>query len=150
MGLFDKFRGEKPVAMTPWLAFAISLVYCIGADGEVDDEEIGFLVTALGGEDKDGRIGVASSKRELLDQAIKYTNKVRPEQFLREAAPVLSREQKLCILANMVDSSLSGGEAEAGEQELIGRFQEGFDIADHELRPIVDVLITKNDRSVLG
>ena len=37
MGLFDMFRSDSGETMTPHLAFAISLIYCMGADGEMDN-----------------------------------------------------------------------------------------------------------------
>jgi hypothetical protein len=35
--------------MTPRLAFAVSLIYCVAVDREVDAREVGRLVSAFGG-----------------------------------------------------------------------------------------------------
>jgi uncharacterized tellurite resistance protein B-like protein len=52
MGLFDMFKGDSGEKMTPHLAFATALLYMISADGEMDNEEIGHLLSVLGGEDQ--------------------------------------------------------------------------------------------------
>lgn len=54
MGLFDMFKSDSGEKMTPHLAFATSLLYMMSADGEMDNEEIGHLLSVLGGQD-DGR-----------------------------------------------------------------------------------------------
>lgn len=150
MGLFDKFRGRDDVRLSPFLVLIISLVYCQAADGEIDDEEVAFLITALGGQsdEKAGVIGIAGDKRTLLDQALKYVRRTSVDNFLREAPPMLSYQQKLCILCNMADSSLADGDAEAEEQELISKFQQAFGVSDDAMRPIIETVILKNDKSI--
>src|SRR5689334_3066556 len=62
-------------AITPWFMFVISLVYCIGADGEFDEEELGYLLTALGSDRiSEDTVGIAERNREALDQAISYAS----------------------------------------------------------------------------
>jgi len=148
MSLFGNM-GSRADQLTPWLSFTISLVYCIAADGEVDEEEIGYLLTALGGEriDED-TVGVANRNREILDRAIAYTNRHTPEEFLETAAAMLNMEQKLCILMNMADSALSDGIAEDEEQRLILQFKEAFGVSDDQLAPLMQALLIKNDKSV--
>ncbi len=148
MGLFDMFKSDTSDKMTPHLAFAISLLYCMGSDGEMDNEEVGHLLSVLGGESSGGSIGVGANNRVLLDNAMKYTRKNRPDAFLRDATPILTDAQKICILMNMVDSALSDGEAEREEQELIGQFQAAFCITDERFAPFFQAIMIKNDRQV--
>lgn len=148
MGLFSMFKGDSGDKMTPHKAFACALIYSMGADGEMDPEEVGHLLSVLGGANEGGTIGVGANNRALLDSAIRYVRQNRPEQFLAEATPLLSDAQKMCILSNMVDSALSDGQAETQEQELIGRFQQAFGISDEKFRPFFEVIVMKNDRSV--
>jgi uncharacterized tellurite resistance protein B-like protein len=56
MGLFDMFKGDKGETMTPHFAFAASLLYMMGSDGEMANEEIGHLLSVLGGKNKGGTI----------------------------------------------------------------------------------------------
>ncbi|MDX2102872.1 MAG: TerB family tellurite resistance protein [Alphaproteobacteria bacterium] len=148
MGLFDMFRGDKAETMTPHLAFATSLIYCMGADGEMDNEEVGHLLSVLGGESSGGSIGVGANNRALLDAAIKYARKNRPDAFLREVSGMLTDAQKICILMNMIDSALSDGQPEREEQELINQFQTAFGISDERFAPFFQALMIKNDRTV--
>lgn len=138
MGLFDMFKGDTVQAMTPKLAFASALIYMMAADGQIEEEEIGQLVSAIGGD------------RALLDNALKYVRKNNIDTFLQQAAPALSEPQKLCVLANLCDSLLSDGSAAPAEQALFGRFLAAFAITEERFRPYFEVIALKNDRSVFG
>jgi uncharacterized tellurite resistance protein B-like protein len=148
MGLFDRFKADQGQQMTPHLAFATSLIYCMGADGEMDNEEVGHLLSVIGGATERGQIGVGANNRALLDQAIRITRTKPVEQFLEEVAPVLTDAQRMCILLNLVDSAMSDGEAEGEEQDLVAKFQRAFDIPDERFVPFFEALHLKNDRSV--
>jgi len=148
MGLFSMFKSDKGDQMTPHLAFAISLIYCMGADGEFDNEEVGHLLSVLGGESQGGSIGVGANNKALLDSAIRYVLANPPEKFLETAVPILTDAQRICILTNMIDSALSDGTPEAEEQALIGKFQNAFGISDERFRPFFEVIMLKHDRSV--
>jgi len=148
MGLFDMFSGDSGEEMTPHLAFAISLIYMMSADGRIENEEIGQLLAVLGGEEQGGSIGVGMNNRQLLDRAVRYTQKNSFDGFLEEAAPILTDGQKMCILTNILDSSLSDGDAAEQEQEVFALFLQAFDISEERFRPFFEVLALKNDRSV--
>ena len=149
MGLFDMFKGDTGAQMTPHLAFATSLLYMMSADGEMDHEEVGHLLSVLGGSD-DGRgnIGVGANNQALLDNALKHRRKNSVETFLTEATPLLSDAQKMCILVNLIDSSLADGQPEPEEQMLFGKFLQAFGVSEERFRPFFEVIALKNDRSV--
>lgn len=149
MGLFDMFKSDSGDKMTPHLAFATSLIYMMSADGEMDNEEIGHLLSVLGGQDQGGGvIGVGAQNQKLLDSAVKYRRNHSLEAFLQEAAPLLSDAQRMCILLNLIDSSLADGQPEPQEQELFGKFMTAFQITEDRFRPFFEVMLLKNDRSV--
>ena len=149
MGLFDMFKGDTSTEMTPHLAFATSLLYMMAADGEMDNEEVGHLLSVLGGSNEgNGTIGVGANNRHLLDTAMKYKRKNSVETFLQEASPLLTDAQKMCILVNLLDSSLVDGQPEAEEQVLFGKFLQAFGISEDRFRPFFEVIALKNDRSV--
>ena len=54
----------------------------------------------------------------------------------------------MCILVNLIDSSLSDGEAEREEQMMFGKFLQAFDISEERFKPFFEVIVLKNDRSV--
>lgn len=139
MGLFDMFKGGAPLEITPRRALVMSLFYCMGADGEIDPEEVGHLMSVLG----------RDATREELDRCLRHARSTPPERFLEETAPKLNEQQRLCILLNMIDSAMADGEAEQGERDLIARFQQAFGITDAALEPHFRTLVAKNERSVL-
>ena len=148
MGLFDMFKGDKGEEMTPHFAFATSLLYMMGADGEMDQEEIGQLLAVIGGKEKNGTIYVGGNNDDMFGRAIKYVRKNSVDTFLTEAAPILTDAQKMCIMVNLIDSSLADGEPEREEQELFAKFLTAFDITEDRFRPFFEVIVLKNDRSV--
>ena len=147
MGLFDMFKGDSQ-EMTPHLAFAISLVYMISSDGNIANEEVGQLLAVLGGQEQGGTISVGANNRQLLDRAVKYTRSHSPDQFLSETAPILTDAQKLCILTNLLDSSLADGQPAPEEQRLFDKFLQAFGVEESRFKPYFDVIVTKNDRTV--
>ncbi|ATF12008.1 TerB family tellurite resistance protein [Brevibacillus sp. HB1.2] len=148
MGLFDMFKTDKGEEMTPHFGFACSLLYMMKSDGEMDHEEIGQLLAVLGGEESNGVIGVGANNRQLLENAMKYTRNNSIEKFLGEVTPLLTDAQKMCILVNLIDSSLADGQPEREEQELFGKFLTAFGISEDRFRPFFEVIVLKNDRGV--
>ena len=149
MGLFDMFKSDSGDKMTPHLAFATSLIYMMSADGEIDHEEIGHLLSVLGGSDQgNGTVGVGAQNQALLDSAVKYRRKNSIDTFLQEAAPLLSDAQKMCMLVNLIDSSLADGQPEPEGQALFGKVMQAFGISEERFRPFFEIIMLKNDRSV--
>ena len=141
------FTGDSE-EVTPHFAFATSLIYMIGADGKIENEEVGQLLSVLGGEESGGTIGVGANNRKLLERASRYQQKNSPDKFLTEIVPILTDAQKMCILTNMLDSSLSDGDAAQVEQELFAKFLQAFEISEERFQPFFDVIALKNDRAV--
>ncbi len=137
--MFGMFKSQTALELTPRNALVVSLIYCMGADGEMDQEEIGHLVSVLG----------PRASRENLEACMKYARANKPDAFLAAVSPTLNDAQKLCILLNMVDSAMADGEAEAEEQALFARFQAAFGMSEEVLRSHFQTLVAKNDRAVL-
>ena len=138
--MFGLFKSQSAqLELTPRTCLAVSLVYCMGADGEIDPEELGHLAAVLG----------RNATQEELDRAVRYVRATPPERFLEEAAPRLRPDQRLCILLNMIDSAMADGDAEQGEQKLVMRFAEAFGLSEAALEPHFRTLAAKNDRTVL-
>ena len=138
--MFGMFKSQAPsLELNPRSCLAISLIYCMGADGEMDHEEISHLHSVLG----------RSATRQQLEAVVGYARATQPSQFLAEVAPRLRHEQKLCIVLNMIDSAMSDGEAEPGEQRLVMQFAEAFGLTEAELTPHFRTLVAKNGRAAL-
>ena len=137
--MFNMFKSQVSLDLTPRNCLAISLIYCMAADGEVDPEEVGHLMSVLG----------RNATKQQLDGVLRFARSTQPAQFLTDAAPKLRPDQKLCIILNMIDSSMADGEAEQGEQQLIMQFAQAFGLTESELTPYFRTLVAKNDRAVL-
>jgi uncharacterized tellurite resistance protein B-like protein len=148
MGLFDMFKSDKGDQMTAHFAFACSLLYMMKSDGEMDNEEIGHLLSVLGGSKDGNTIGVGANNQEMLNNAMKYTRSHSIDEFLKEATPKLSDAQRISILCNLIDSSLSDGEAEMQEQEVFGKLMSAFGITEERFKPFFEVIVIKNDRKI--
>ena len=138
MGLFDMFKGDAADAMTPKMALGASLIYMMSADGSVEQEELGQLVSVLGGD------------RAALDNAVKYVRKSNVDTFLQTAPALLSEPQKRCILINLCDSLLADGSAAQQEQALFGRFLTAFGFTEESFRPHFETIALKNDKTVFN
>ncbi|WP_336489471.1 TerB family tellurite resistance protein [Methylobacterium nigriterrae] len=137
--MFNMFKSQASLDLTPRNCLATSLIYCMASDGEIDPEEVGHLMSVIG----------RNATRQQFDAVLRYTRSTQPAQFLAEAAPRLRPEQKLCIVLNMIDSAMSDGEAEPGEERLIMQFAQAFGLSEAELTPHFRTLVAKNDRAVL-
>jgi uncharacterized tellurite resistance protein B-like protein len=135
MGLFDVFKSEPP-QLTARLALPAGLLYMMASDGEIEAEEIGQLQSVVGGD------------QELVNTAIKYLRSVKYEQFLNDAAAILSEQQKMCVLINMADSLLSDGRAEQSEQIAFGKALAQFGITEDRFEPYFEAIAIKNNRSI--
>lgn len=137
--MFNMFKPQASLDLTPRNCLAASLIYCMASDGEIDPEEIGHLISVLG----------RNATRSQLDAVLRYTRATQPAQFLADAAPRLRPDQRLCIVLNMIDSAMADGEAEPGEERLILQFAQAFALPESELTPHFRTLVAKNDRAVL-
>jgi uncharacterized tellurite resistance protein B-like protein len=138
--MFGMFKSQSAsLDLNPRTCLVVSLIYCMGADGEMDEEEIGHLVSVLG----------RGATRDQLNLALRYVRATQPHQFLMDSNARLRPDQKLCIILNMIDSAMSDGEAEQGEQRLVMQFAESWGVSQAALEPHFRTLVAKTDRAVL-
>ena len=137
MGLFDKFSSK--VELTPTIAVATAMIYMMSSDGEIAEEEMHYLAMTLQS---------FGDPQEIIDNASKYARKNNLDSYLKEANGMLSADQKMTILANLIDVLLSDGTAEEEEQELFYTFVEAFGVSDEEIQPYIDIISIKNDFAI--
>ncbi|WP_270934120.1 TerB family tellurite resistance protein [Falsiroseomonas oryzae] len=138
--MFNLFKSQAPAFdLTPRNCLVASLLYCMASDGEMDEEEVGHLLSVMG----------PNATREALNTALRFCRATPAEQFAQQAAQRLRPDQKLCIVLNMIDSAMSDGEAEPQEQQLVMGFIRTFGLSEAELEPHFRTLTAKNDRAVL-
>ncbi|NCW93044.1 MAG: TerB family tellurite resistance protein, partial [Actinobacteria bacterium] len=124
--------------ITPFMALAVSLIYMLTADGEIDDHESSQLQAVVGGHN------------ELLDISIAYAEENSVEQFLKETSGLLNQEDHWCILANLCDCLLSDGVADDHELTLFRQISEAFGVSEMSFKTHFINLSFKNNKSLLG
>jgi hypothetical protein len=83
--MFGMFKSQSSLDLSPRNCLAVSLLYCMASDDEIDPEEIGHLMSVLG----------RNATRQQLDGALRYSRSTPPDQFLGEVSPKLRPDQKL-------------------------------------------------------
>lgn len=132
-----EYFGEAP-DLTPRIALAAAMIYMINADGKIEPEEIGRLVTAV------------RNDRELLEVATRYTKFHTADDFLTQASDILNRDQKLSVLVNLYDAILANGQAVPQELDLFDRFMNNFGYHHEEFQPFFTSIAVKNNRDLFS
>lgn len=138
-----------PQTMSPVRAFLISILYMISADGQIQSREIGHLLSVIGGI-KTGPLSIQAANQKILDLAMSYRSRNSIETFLAEATPLLSKAQRKCILANLLDCAYLDEHVARAEKEAFNKFVAAFEISPEELQPIMEVIKIKNGFDVFA
>jgi uncharacterized tellurite resistance protein B-like protein len=136
MGMFDGFGGSQ-IQLTAKLALVAGMVYISAADGHLDDNEAGDILKVV----PDGR---------TLETALNYCRRVGYQQFLEEAARLLSPQQKMCVIVNCADMAMGDGYLAPEEQQRLMYMAQYFQIPDAHLHPYIQTLMVKNNLSIFG
>lgn len=136
MGLFDGFAGTS-VSLTPKIALAAGMVYMSAADGHLDPNERGDIWKVVPDDN-------------VLDAALVFVRRNSYQQFLEQAARLLSPAQKLCLILNAADLAMGDGYLAPEEQQRLIQMAQYFQIPDAHLQPYVQALMIKNNLSVFG
>ena len=99
------------------LTLACCLLYMMAADGNIADEEIGQLQVVLG------------EFEGLQAAAMTTVRSVKMNVFLRQAAPLLTQDQKIMILTNVCDSMMSDGKIDVIEDNLFQNMRTAFSVS---------------------
>ena len=147
MGLFDIFKGKKE-DMTPIKICVISMIYLYSVDGDIAPEEVGQLLSVVGGKSTSTGIQVGGQSKGFIEDCLSYVKSNKVTDFQNTVKDKLSDAQKLYIVVNMLDASLSDGKASLSEEKLIEQFIDVFEVDASLLSTFVQVLELKNDRNI--
>lgn len=141
MSLFDKYNEKQSgrERMNPPFVFIASMTYMAMVDGEVHERELMSFADWFVSE---------GEAEDACRAALKYVQETTVEDFLMAAAPILTEDQKLCLLANMLDVLFADGFADPSEQELFFTFCEAFEVDEAQYRPFIQTATVKNNRAV--
>ena len=131
-------EDEEPIPLTPFLSLAVALLYMLMADGEIDDHESSQLQAVIGG------------NQDVLELAFEYVETIELDQFLKDAPPILSNEDKLCILCNLCDCLLADGVCQPVEEDLFQKICASFGYSTKSFSTYYSAISLKNEKSLLG
>jgi uncharacterized tellurite resistance protein B-like protein len=137
MGLFDKFSST--IELTPTICIASAMIYMMSSDGEIAEEEMHYLSMTLQS---------FGDPQEIVNTASKYARKNDLNTFLKESNAMLTSDQKMTLLANLIDVLLSDGSAEEEEQELFYSFVDAYGVSEDDIQPYIDIISVKNDFAI--
>ena len=124
--------------ITPYLGMAVAMMHVAMADGKVAPEEDRYLRH------------VYQDDLATLKAPLAYFKVHTYPELLKALQPMLNQEQKLCILANLMDIGMSDGTFRSSEQRLMREFATVMALTEDEIETIRQVLILKNRISVLA
>jgi len=136
MGIFDGFFGAT-IQLTPRVALVATMLYLSGADGHLDDSEIGDILKVV-------------PDRQALENALQYVKRCGFAQFLEESNRLLSPQQKMCAILNAADLAMGDGHLAPSEQQMLQAMSSGWQIPDQYLGPYIQALMVKNNVAVFG
>jgi uncharacterized tellurite resistance protein B-like protein len=137
MGIFDKLTG-KTATLTPKSALVLSAITVIAADGVIDEAEINDLAKIVRGDKKS------------IDTAMQVMKANGFPAVIDMVAAVLDEKQKLATLAILCDIAMADGILAAEEKKVLQMYMEKFGVSEATLKPIIEVIATKNDFSIFS
>lgn len=141
--------SPTPIQLTPSLCYVVSMFYMITSDGSVDPRETEHLSAIL----KKKKSGAsASSVQHLIQTALQYVKENKLGDFLREVehGNLLSTEQKLFILAHLLDIAFSDRDPNQAEGRILSHFKDSFKVPDEIFLPIYNTIQLKNKTELVG
>jgi len=125
-----------PSTLTPLEVLAVALMYVSACDSNISEDEDRYIVEVFKG------------NKPVLESALAYYKTHRYEEFLGNIGS-LNENQKLCILANMIEIAMKDSALHRTEQEYFKKFVEASGLKDEQYKAIKSVLYVKNWTGVL-
>lgn len=122
--------------LTPMEVLAVALMYVSSCDSKISEDEDRYIVE------------IFRENRPVLESALAYYKTHRYEEFLGNLGS-LNGNQKLCILANMVEVAMKDSALHRAEQEYFRKFVQAAGLKDEQYKAINSVLLIKNSTGVL-
>lgn len=131
--------------LTPALVLLLSVSYMAESDGILQDEEGSALLAVI----KKRGLGLMRYE-ELLERGAQYYQQTSLDDFLKEAAPLLNTEQKLCVLTNIAETSLADGVVVNEENQTFAAFLRAFGLTLEQVQPYLKGVAVKNNLAVFN
>ena len=131
-------REKASETLTPLEGLAAALMYISAVDNHVSSDEKHYITTMF------------AKRRDLLDSALAYYKRHSFEDLITILKPILTHDQKLCYLANMMEVAMKDMVLHSSERHMLSLFADETNVAQEEIDAIRQVLMIKNKISVLN
>lgn len=122
--------------ISPAAGMAAAMMYIAGSDEKFANEEEKCIRDSILNDEK------------VLEAGYEYYGSHTYENLIQDLA-YLEHQQALCLLANMIEVGMSDGKLESMQQKMIWQFASAMKISEAEYRNFRDVLLVKNQTSIL-
>lgn len=126
-----------PVGLTPLVGLVAALMHLAKADNRIAPEEDRYIVQSC------------RADQVVLQAALAIFREHSYERLLEWLRPLLNHEQKLCVLANLLELGMSDDAFRSGEQHLVHLFATAMELTEDEATTIRQVLLLKNQTAIL-
>ena len=123
------------VKLTPLVGFCAAAYALIQADGNVATEEVEALARAV-------------ANRDAMARGLEYLCQHGPAALFAELRDMLGQDQKLCLLANLVDLAMADNTIHSTEKSLLHQFRETLGVEPNDYDAIFDVLLLRHSVGV--
>ncbi len=107
----------------------------IQSDCSIDDEELELLNEMI-------------NHPPTILKGLDALRRLGPVELFQRASELLTEQQKLCLMANLVEMSMVDGLVRGQERKLLRQVRDAIGIDKENFDAIFDVLMIKNDRSI--
>ena len=132
VGSDDKTFTSK---LTPILGFCAAMQALVHIDSHVSEEEKKKLPLII-------------NDPQQLAEGFEYWQKIGTDQLISELCALLSSQQKLCLLANLLEVAMIDGILHESEKVFIESLRKSLGVDVKDFNTLFDVLITKNNLTI--
>ncbi len=144
MGLLDKFIGSRhDENFTPQEAYMGILLCVIGADGDINDDEIDSLLTAT----NRMQLFLSQTRDEysrMMDKLLGVMRKNSVGHLLEQSVPSVPDELRETAYATAIDLVFSDGVIEEDEKDIIHHLQQELKVSEETAEKIIEVMEIRN------
>ncbi len=129
--------SAKAATLSPFEIAISALIFAAATDVDIDPSEEAYIKT------------LEADNTEAFRAALQYYETHTPEDVMALLS-ALDEQQKICVLANVMELCMADGVLDSSEQILISKYATSMGVSPQRSDTMRDVLLIKNQTSVLG
>ncbi len=127
--------SPEQLELTPQRGFFAAVYAMIQSDQDISEEELKLIENM-------------ADDPALPLQGLALLQEFGPEELFRKLGTLLNDQQKLCLMANLIEMAMVDGVVHSPEKRMLKLLKEILKLSDEEYEAIFNVLLIKNRRTV--